>query len=843
MRDSLFPFQEKPLAELHSAIEDAHLVWSESNRKPQIISFSAPTGAGKTIIMIKLFEEILYGNEDKIGEPDSVFVWLSDSPELNEQTRLKIESKSDKIRIKDLVTIGSTFDAEYLQGGCIYFLNTQKLGSDKLLIGKYDKRQYSIWETLTNTAKLIPKKFYVIIDEAHRGTYTSIQEENKAQSIMQKFIKGSKEDGLCAMPLVIGMTATPQRFDKLIAGINSTVHKVDVSPEKVRESGLLKDRIIIHYPDIQLYADMTMFEAAVNNWRKKCTHWQSYYDKESKKHDAEKKVNPILVVQVEDGSGRDATQTDLGACIDIIEKALDRKLLAGEVVHTFNNYSSLKVRDIEIQKIEASRINDDENVMVVFFKMNLSTGWDCPRAETMISFRSAQDYTYIAQLLGRMIRTPLARRIISDAELNNVSLFLPYFDEKTVKDVVNALSDSEAVMPAEAGTNKELVTLGRNIAYTDVFEAMDDLITYHIDSSRKQAPIKSLLQISGYLTRDGIDLEAQNTIRNKLISKMNDEIKLIKEKGTYAKKAAAITGFSLGTFTFDYADNAYSFDETTKTMTLSNFDINKQFDLAGKKLGQELHHEYWKHNASRDHDDVKIEVIVLTNDTEAMERLNSYAEEEFNKLYDKNKRAIARLSEARKYRYDKLSYASIEPISVPWILPESIDFYHSDDSRVYEKHLYCLEDGTFKTLFESSWESGLIEEEIKNGAVCWLHNLSRKHWALEIPYKKNGVWTPMYPDFLIVRSDKEGYLFDILEPHDHSRIDNCEKAVGLAIFADNHHDKFDRIQLIRQKKGADGRIHFYRLDMGKIAIRQKVRGIKTNNELNSIFDTYEILEE
>ena len=46
-----------------------------------------------------------------------------------------------------------------------------------------------------------------------------------------------------------------------------------------------------------------------------------------------------------------------------------------------------------------------------------------PRAETMMSFRSAQDYTYIAQLLGRMIRTPLARRIASDAELNNVSLF------------------------------------------------------------------------------------------------------------------------------------------------------------------------------------------------------------------------------------------------------------------------------------------------------------------------------------------------------------------------------------------------------------------------------------
>ena len=122
-------------------------------------------------------------------------------------------------------------------------------------------------------------------------------------------------------------------------------------------------------------------------------------------------VNPILVVQVEDGNEREITRTDLGICIDLLEEAMGRKLLPGEVVHTFNDYGTIKVRDVEIHQIEASRIEDEENVKVVFFKMNLSTGWDCPRAETMMSFRSAQDYTYIAQLLGRMIRTPLARRI------------------------------------------------------------------------------------------------------------------------------------------------------------------------------------------------------------------------------------------------------------------------------------------------------------------------------------------------------------------------------------------------------------------------------------------------
>ena len=63
---------------MHEKINKAHLMWSE--RDPQSNLFSAPTGSGKTIIMTTLIEEILYGSTDKIGEPDSVFIWLSDSP-------------------------------------------------------------------------------------------------------------------------------------------------------------------------------------------------------------------------------------------------------------------------------------------------------------------------------------------------------------------------------------------------------------------------------------------------------------------------------------------------------------------------------------------------------------------------------------------------------------------------------------------------------------------------------------------------------------------------------------------------------------------------------------------
>lgn len=85
-------------------------------------------------------------------------------------------------------------------------------------------------------------------------------------------------------------------------------------------------------------------------------------------------------------------------------------------------------------------------------------------------------------------------------------------------------------------------------------------------------------------------------------------------------------------------------------------------------------------------------------------------------------------------------------------------------------------------------------------AVCWLRNLDRKRWSLAIPYKVNDIYTSMYPDLIVVRADSNGYIFDVLEPHDPSRKDNYPKAIGLAEFAEEYWAKFGRIQLIRLKK-------------------------------------------
>lgn len=438
MKAELFPFQKKALSQLRLMAGEAIHGYQRTHAN-QVVSFTAPTGAGKTIIMASLIEEIFFGGVEYEEQPEAIFVWLSDSPQLNEQSKDKIDLKADRILLGQCVTISDdSFDQEMLDEGHIYFLNTQKLGKNSNLTKHSDERQYTIWETLANTAREKSDRLYIIIDEAHRGMQG--REAGRATTIMQKFLKGSPDDGLEPMPVVIGMSATIARFNVLVSGIVATTYPVVVTTDEVRASGLLKDRIVISYPEENSgNRDMAVLQAAADEWKDKWEHWYQYCFEQHYAY-----VNPILVIQVQNSTGDNVSATDLNDCIQKIEERCNIRFQEGEVVHTFGHTNAaLIVNGLTVPYVEPAAISEDKRIKVVFFKESLSTGWDCPRAETMMSFRRATDATYIAQLLGRMIRTPMQMHIQVDDTLNDVHLYLPYFDAGTVKDVVQALQDAE----------------------------------------------------------------------------------------------------------------------------------------------------------------------------------------------------------------------------------------------------------------------------------------------------------------------------------------------------------------------------------------------------------------
>lgn len=450
MKVNLIAFQDKAVKELRLDMADA-LDSYRRRGKTQAVSLQAPTGAGKTIIAAALIEDIYFGSTMADGttfdeQPEVIFVWLSDSPELNVQSRQKIELKTSKLRHGQCVTIAEeSFDMEMLEDGHIYFLNTQKISRSGKLTQHSDDRQYTIWETLDNTIAKKGDRLYFIIDEAHRGA-KSKREAGADTTIMQRFIKGYEytESGIRrkmrSMPVILGISATAERFNTLVRNIpNVGQQTCIITADDVRSSGLLKDRIVITYPeDPEKHNEMALLEAAVEEWLKKCVRWRQYT---TEQHYAN--VDPVLVVQVCQGTGGKLSDTNLEDALAKIEEKAGVHFKAGEVVHCFGEGTQLEINGLNIPHVKASEIADDHRIKIVFFKEALSTGWDCPRAETMMSFAVRQDPTYIAQLLGRMVRTPLQMRVQRDEFLNDVKLYLPHFNRDTVKRVVEELQASE----------------------------------------------------------------------------------------------------------------------------------------------------------------------------------------------------------------------------------------------------------------------------------------------------------------------------------------------------------------------------------------------------------------
>ncbi len=542
-------------------------------------------------------------------------------------------------------------------------------------------------------------------------------------------------------------------------------------------------------------------------------------------------VRPILVIQIEDGT---PTRTNLSDAIKAVEDGIGRSLRDAELAHALMDKGGLKEGNRVIRYIDPSRIDDDPDVSVVFFKMALSTGWDCPRAEVMMSFRSAQDHTYIAQFLGRMVRTPLARRIESTAQLNDVHLYLPNFDKTAVDQIVKALQTSDDVVPTETGASTEFVTLNRRPGTESIFEAIEavELVTYRVNTVRAQSDIKRYQAIAMALTRDGIDPNSWDMAKADAVSWIGEQVAALKASGDFEKARKSLTQVGLRTVMVTGVTGMAEGQEDY-VVDVSDLDVDRQFDEAGRALGQGygLHLLYRKAHASRDGQEVKLEAIIVANSAAAIAAIESKSKVKSEDLYDMHRSEIAKQPEQARAGYDKLKSASANPESVPWRFQETIDFRRDPNAPAWEKHPYVEGDGSFQTAL-TTWEAAVLNDEIKrDGFVGWLRNVDRKPWSLEMTYQESGVWKPMFPDMLIVRETNSGFDFDILEPHDDSRKDNLAKAQELALFAERQGDRFKRVQLIRKRGDS-----FIRLELNKSEVRGRVRQAATNEALDAIFD-------
>ncbi len=841
MKTQLKDFQEEAVFELAKRVRTVRQLIEIEDDVTAAVTLSSPTGSGKTVTLCALLERLWNGVEDFAPDPQARFLWLSDSPQLNEQSRDKFEIHSDVFGATRREIIESSFDQEIFDAGKIYFLNTQKLSKDGKLLDKTDERQFTIWETIANTAKKFPSHFYLVIDEAHRGmSATQHQGIKEARTIVQRFILGYPEQNVPPIPLIIGMSATPERFQKLIEKTSRVPRPYEIEVQKVVASGLLKETVVVAFPEgASGNVDYTLLEQAVDDLARYRRHWAKYCIEQKE----DRMVEPCLVVQVEDGHVGQTSETDLEQVVKIIDRryfeATNVQPPAGFFAHCFQDDQDFSFGGHNVRKIEPSRVQNADAVRVVFFKTALSTGWDCPRAEVMMSFRPAHDKTNIAQLVGRMVRTPLARRVEKDEWLNTVRLYLPHYNRRGVEEIVHKLNE-----PGEDGVMTDVVVKGQEKLYERAvgseaaFEMLKDLPSYRVVGAPKKANTARLRTLARTLMMDKIHATAEKEAKELIVGEL---WKIWGELDDLTKlRARTFAQFELSELNIAYG-TVKATAEPRRILEMVPENIAQLFESSGRKLTNGLHLDFYQKYCDDPQFDgdpfaAQLALILMMSGTrreDTIARLEKVAGEQVSTWFKQFKAQINALPEGKAKKYETIRVQSRTPEADVLRLPDALEGIKADGEAQWSQHLFD-EQGTFWAKF-NGWETTVLERELDDKKVLfWLRNLPRKPWAFCVPYILEGENKPCFPDFLFVRQTNSGLVCDIIDPHDPEKKDAVGKAVGLAQFAEKHGFGacFGRIELVAEIGG-----QLKRIDLMDDEKREAVKKIGSHGELMQLYQS------
>ena len=846
MKFILKDYQNDAVRDALTNLKKARRLWHTEGDKTAF-SLTAVTGAGKTVMAAAVFEALFYGNDDFDfdADPGAVVIWFSDDPSLNEQTRWRLEEASDRIRSgTDLVVVEHPFVRRKFDAGKIYFLNTQKLSKKSLLVRGFegendlvtqsrpDAQAYTLWDTIQNTIEDPALTLYLVLDEAHRGMGNAISGERS--TIVQRLINGFK--GIPGIPVVWGISATVERFDTAIefAGKHIKLPNVVVDAVKVQESGLIKDTILLDIPTETGDFDTVLVRRATVKLKESTIAWHEY----AKQQEEARAVVPLMVLQVPNTPD----PNEIGRALDTI---FDRypELPAASVAHVFGDHTTQQFGNHSVPYIEPQRVQDSTWVRVLIAKDAISTGWDCPRAEVMVSFRAASDRTHITQLLGRMVRSPLARRIPGNDRLNSVDCLLPKFDRKTVEEVVDALMKGDDSAPPTGRILIDYVEVKphpeASVSVWDAFESLPS----QTRPQRGAKPAKRLTALAHELASDGI-LAGAGRLAHGVMHKALDAFQESQKEKIEAKRKSVLT-VDGKTVVADMKGKEKTFDEFWEDADVAV--IDDAYRRAARIFSPDIAKTYVEHLAQQvasvdDDPEEFLEAIVEARVTLAglglVTEVQSYFDAEADMLakawLSEYAPQIKALSDDRKECYRQIVEMSTEPQSVDLAKPESR--YEATKARENDKeitfttwknHLLADKDGKYPAEL-NEWERTVVEAESKRtGFRFWYRNPQQPgQSSLGIAYLEDEQFKIVRPDFIFFVEQDGKVVVDLVDPHGLHLADALPKLQGLAAYANEHANAYRRIEAVAE---ASGKLRV--LDLTRADVRQAVLGASSAKSL------------
>lgn len=316
----------------------------------QVITVKAPTGAGKTVILIKYVDEYL-----KNTDGHTAFVWLCPGKgNLEEQSKDSMENLTPQRDTRNLMySMLSGFEP-----GSVTFINWE-LVTKKGNTALKDSERSNLFEKIAEAHK-DGTRFVVIIDEEHMNN------TKKADDVISAF----------AAKNIIRVSATA----------NKVPHQefYEIPEDEVINTGLITRAIYVNEgvdESREIENDYDYLLELADEKRKEIA---ALYKQ------MKVSIRPLVLIQFPMGQPE---------TIKAVEDKLSR------MGYTYDNgMVNIWMSDEKI--VGDDLTNPDGSAAFLLMKQAISTGWDCPRAKILVKLREGGSEDFQIQTIGRIRRMP-----------------------------------------------------------------------------------------------------------------------------------------------------------------------------------------------------------------------------------------------------------------------------------------------------------------------------------------------------------------------------------------------------------------------------------------------------
>lgn len=389
-------FQQQAADQLGEAIKD--LSGDGFSKKERLIVLDMPTGMGKTVVLSEVIATHLSSYQVLVLTPGAGGLATQTTNVIARRTLGKgvtvKQFVAEDINLSSVPTPSHVFVANWE-----YLVARDKTTGAYKNRATRDSENTNVFSFFSRGGGGVP--VCVIIDEAHHGSSA------QAKAI-QAFLRDLKAS-LNYEPLVIEASATP--IPREVPLDKSCYRHIKFTVADGRKAQLIRSHVSLNHGIDKKLAGMTRED--LEGTRARTLILKAAYERQQALRElylqCGEVVTPLIGVQIPNGAAGN----------EMMERVKEFFEVHG--ITEANGRLAVYLSGDKSEGIKG--INDPDSLIeVLIYKQAISTGWDCPRAQIAVGFRSIKSRVFSIQNRGRYFRTYKARHYPETA-LNTMYLF------------------------------------------------------------------------------------------------------------------------------------------------------------------------------------------------------------------------------------------------------------------------------------------------------------------------------------------------------------------------------------------------------------------------------------